>query len=71
MKEQRTTTRFHPKPFNLPDVTTHLHFDPKHITLVSNDFVRRLFVLEGFRCHSDLEQRLDCGRRQLLVYERS
>jgi SAM-dependent methyltransferase len=67
-----TTTRFHPRPADLLDVTTQLDVDPTHITLLSKDFVRCLFVLEGFGRRSDLERRLDwAGKRRVLVYERA
>ena len=42
------TTRFHPEPEALLDLTTDFEIDPTHITLLSKDFVRMLFVLEGF-----------------------
>jgi SAM-dependent methyltransferase len=65
------TTRFHPDPAGLLDVTTDLETDPTHITLLAKDFVRCLFVLEGFRCRSDLEERMDwAGKGRVLVYER-
>lgn len=66
------TTRFHPRPADLLDVTTQLDIDPTHITLLAKDLVRCLFVLEGFRRRSDLEGRLDwAGRQRVLVYERT
>jgi SAM-dependent methyltransferase len=66
------TTRFHPEPSNLLDVTTDLETDPTHITLLAKDFVRSLFVLEGFRRRGDLEERMDwAGKGRVLVYERA
>jgi SAM-dependent methyltransferase len=65
------TTRFHPDPSSLLDITTDLGTDPTHITLLTKDFVRCLFVLEGFRRRADLEDRMDwAGKRRVLVYER-
>lgn len=66
------TTRFHPDPAGLLDVTTDLETDPTHITLLAKDFVRCLFVLEGFRRRADLEERMDwAGKARVLVYERA
>jgi 2-polyprenyl-3-methyl-5-hydroxy-6-metoxy-1,4-benzoquinol methylase len=66
------TTRFHPEPATLLDVTTDFETDPTHITLLAKDFVRTLFVLEGFRSRPDLERRLDwAGKGRVLVYERA
>ena len=65
------TTRFHPDPAGLLDVTTDFETDPTHVTLLTKDFVRCLFVLEGFRRRADLEERMDWARkRRVLVYER-
>lgn len=67
-----TTTRFHPDPAHLLDFTTQFDVDPTHITLLSKDFLRCLFVLEGFRRRPDLEQRMDwADKRRVLVYERA
>jgi SAM-dependent methyltransferase len=66
------TTRFHPEPAGLLDITTDLETDPTHITLLAKDFVRCLFVLEGFRRRADLEERMDWARKgRVLAYERS
>jgi len=65
------TTRFHPDPDGLLDFTTQFEVDASHITLLSKDFLRCLFVLEGFRRRADLEQRMDwAGKDRVLVYER-
>jgi 2-polyprenyl-3-methyl-5-hydroxy-6-metoxy-1,4-benzoquinol methylase len=65
------TTRFHDAPENLLDFTTQFEVDPTHITLLNKAFLRCLFVLEGFRRRSDLEQRMDwADKRRVLVYER-
>ncbi|UUY05669.1 class I SAM-dependent methyltransferase [Svornostia abyssi] len=66
------TTRFHPDPATLLDVTTQFDVDPTHITLMSKDLLRVLFVLEGFRRRADLEAQMDwAGKRRVLVYERA
>jgi len=65
------TTRFHPNPSNLLDVTTQFEVDPTHITLLNKDFLRLLFVLEGFHCRPDLESRIDwMNKGRVLVYEK-
>ena len=65
------TTRFHPAPQTLLDVTTDFETDPTHVTLLAKDFLRTLFVLEGFRSRADLEARMDWGGKgRVLVYER-
>jgi 2-polyprenyl-3-methyl-5-hydroxy-6-metoxy-1,4-benzoquinol methylase len=66
------TTRFHPAPESLLDFTTDFETDPTHVTLLAKDFLRCLFVLEGFRRREDLEQRMDwAGKGRVLVYERT
>jgi SAM-dependent methyltransferase len=66
------TTRFHPDASSLLDVTTDFKTDPTHITLLTKDFVRCLFVLEGFRRRGDLEERMDWANKgRVLVYERA
>lgn len=65
------TTRFHPSPASLLDVTTDFATDPTHISLMTKDLLRTLFVLEGFRRRADLEGRMDWGGKgRVLVYER-
>jgi SAM-dependent methyltransferase len=65
------TTRFHPDPATLLDFTTQFEVDPTHITLLNKDFLRVLFVLEGFGRRADLEERMDwAGKNRVLVYER-
>lgn len=65
------TTRFHPAPESLLDFTTDFETDPTHVTLLAKDFLRCLFVLEGFRRRDDLEARMDwAGKGRVLVYER-
>lgn len=66
------TTRFHPAPETLLDITTDFETDPTHITLMTKSLLRTLFVLEGFRSRPDLEQRMDWGSKgRVLVYERA
>ena len=66
------TTRFHPDPQSLLDFTTQFDVDPSHITLLNKEFLRCLFVLEGFKRRPDLEQRMDwADKRRVLVYERA
>jgi SAM-dependent methyltransferase len=65
------TTRFHPDPQGLLDFTTQFEVDPSHITLLSKDFLRALFVLEGFGRRADLEREMDwAAKNRVLVYER-
>jgi len=65
------TTRFHPNPSTLLDVTTQFDVDPSHITLLNKDLLRLFFVLEGFRQRTDLEERIDwMGKGRVLVYEK-
>jgi SAM-dependent methyltransferase len=66
------TTRFHPDPNGLLDVTTQFDVDPTHITLMTKPLLRTLFVLEGFRSRPGLEARLDWGGKgRVLVLERA
>lgn len=66
------TTRFHGDPASLLDVTTDFETDPTHITLMTKDLLRTLFVLEGFKRRGDLEARMDWGGKgRVLVYERT
>lgn len=65
------TTRFNPDPQHLLDVATSDDLDPTHITMLNQDFLRTLCVLEGFKRRKDLETKMDwrnLGR--VLVYER-
>lgn len=66
------TTRFHPNPTHLLDVATSDDLDPTHITLLNQDFLRLLFVLEGCTRRADLEQLMDWQHKgRVLVYERA
>lgn len=65
------TTRFHPDPQHLLDVATSDDLDPTHITLLNQEFLRTLFVLEGFSRRPDLETAMDWKQLgRVLVYER-
>lgn len=64
------TTRFAQSPTSLLIVDTSDDLDPTHITMLSQDFLRTLFVLEGCTRRTDLEARLDWqGKGRVLVYE--
>jgi hypothetical protein len=66
------TTRFAKEPHSLLDVDTSDELDPTHISMLHQDLLRVLFVLEGFKRRADLEDRLDwrhAGR--VLIYERA
>jgi hypothetical protein len=66
------TTRFHPAPSSLLDVATSDDLDPTHITMLSQELLRVLFVVEGFRRCAECEQRMDWRRLgRVLVYERA
>lgn len=66
------TTRFHPEPESLLSFTTQFDVDPSHITLLNKEFLRVLFVLEGFKQRPDLEDAMDWGKKdRVLVYERT
>ena len=64
------TTRFAQPPTSLLSVDTYDDLDPTHITMLNQDFLRTLFVLEGCRRRADLEAALDWqGKGRVLVYE--
>lgn len=66
------TTRFAKDPAHLLSVDTADDLDPTHISMLNQDFLRLLFVLEGFRRRADLEATLDWqGKGRVLVYERA
>jgi SAM-dependent methyltransferase len=65
------TTRFHPKPEHLLDVATSDDLDPTHISLLNQDLLRALFVLEGCQRRPPLEHTMDWLQKgRVLVYER-
>jgi hypothetical protein len=66
------TTRFNPAPTHLLDVATSDDLDPTHISMLNQDFLRTLFVLEGFTRRADLESALDWRQYgRVLAYERA
>ena len=66
------TTRFHPNPASLLDVATSDGLDPTHISMLNQDLLRVLFVLEGFKRRADLETQMDWQHKgRVLVYERT
>lgn len=63
------TTRFTSKA-HLLDFDTADGLDPTHISMLNQDFLRTLFVLEGCRRRPDLEETLDWQKKhRVLVYE--
>jgi len=65
------TTRYHPNPASLLDVTNEYQVDPTHITCLNKDFMRVLFVLEGCRSRPDLEVRMDwLNKGRVMVFEK-
>jgi len=66
------TTRYHQNPSGLLSVTDEPEVDPTHITLLTKDFLRVLFILEGFRSRPDLEARMDwLNKGRVLVLEKN
>jgi hypothetical protein len=66
------TTRFAKAPQSLLDVDTFDELDPTHISMLNQDLLRVLFVLEGFKRRADLEARMDWqSKGRVLVYERA
>ncbi len=65
------TTRFHPSPKGLLDVTDDRETDPTHITLLNKDFLKLMFMLEGLKPRPDLEDRMDWKKLgRVLVFEK-
>lgn len=65
------TTRFAKQPAHFLSVDTADNLDPDHRTMLHQDFLRTLFILEGFTRRADLEQRMDWQQKgRVLVYER-
>ena len=65
------TTRYHPNPASLLDVTNEFNVDPTHITCLNKDFMRVLFILEGCRTRPDLEVRMDwLNKGRVMVFEK-
>lgn len=65
------TTRYHPTPASLLDITNEYHVDPTHITCLNKDFMRVLFLLEGFKSRRDLEAKMDwLNKGRVMVFEK-
>ena len=65
------TTRFHPSPKGLLDVTDDRITDPTHITLLNKEFLKLLFMLEGLKPRPDLEEKMDWKKLgRVLVFEK-
>ena len=65
------TTRFAKAPTSLLSVDTSDELDPSHISMLNQNFLRVLFVLEGFKRRADLETKMDWQQKgRCLVYER-
>jgi 2-polyprenyl-3-methyl-5-hydroxy-6-metoxy-1,4-benzoquinol methylase len=66
------TTRYHPNPSSLLDITDEYNVDPTHITCLSKDFMRVLFILEGFRSCPELELQMDwLSKGRVMVFEKT
>jgi SAM-dependent methyltransferase len=66
------TTRFAQNPAHFLSVDTVDQLDPTHITMMNQDFLRLLFVMEGFVRRPDLEGVLDWQKKgRVLIYERA
>jgi cytidyltransferase-like protein len=64
------TTRFHPAPRSVFDVTDERDVDPTHQTLMTQTFLRALCVLNGGRRNRAAEAALDWQRKgRVLVYD--
>lgn len=64
------TTRFTKPPAHLLKVDTSDDLDPTHCSMLNQDLLRTLFVLNGGRRRKDLESKLDWMRKgRCLVYE--
>jgi hypothetical protein len=61
------TTRFAKAPQHLLDVDTSDDLDPTHITMLNQNLLRLLFVLEGFKRRADLEAKLDWKQRHRVL----
>ena len=63
------TTRFAKEPTSLLSVDTSDDLDPTHCTMLNQNFLRTLFVLEGCTRRADLEQAMDWQKKgRVLVY---
>jgi SAM-dependent methyltransferase len=66
------TTRYSKRTAELLALDTEPEVDESHISLLNKDFLRCLFVLQGFRSRHDLEERMDWKRYgRVLVLEKA
>jgi 2-polyprenyl-3-methyl-5-hydroxy-6-metoxy-1,4-benzoquinol methylase len=66
------TTRFSRRLDDFLAVEAEPHIDKSHISLLHKDFLRCLFILQGFRSRYDLEQQMDWKHYgRVLVLERA
>ena len=66
------TTRFHPDPKSIFDISTEPEVDPTHITCLNIEMLRFLCVISGLRRRNDLERRMDwLNKGRVLVYEKA
>ncbi len=65
------TTRYAKHEESFLAVETEPEVDPSHISLLKKDFLRCLFVLQGFRSRRDLEEKMDWKNYgRVLVFEK-
>lgn len=65
------TTRFHKSPSSFLSIGDDKENDPAHITVLDQNFMRALFVMEGFCRRPDLEEKMDwLNKKRALVYEK-
>ena len=66
------TTRFHPEPSTLFDVTTEFEVDPTHISCMNIDLLRLFFVLHNFKRDRILEEKIDWMKKgRALIYRKN
>jgi SAM-dependent methyltransferase len=66
------TTRYSQRHDDLLALDMEPEVDPTHITLLNKDFLRCLFVLQGFRSRPDLEAQMDWkSYGRVLVHEKA
>jgi ubiquinone/menaquinone biosynthesis C-methylase UbiE len=65
------TTRFHPDPQSIYDISTEPEVDPTHITCLNIEMLRLLCVISGLKRRKDLEEKMDwLSKGRVLVYEK-
>jgi len=66
------TTRYSKRTAELLALDTEPEVDQSHISLLNKDFLRCLFVLQGFKSRYDLEERMDWkGYGRVIVLEKA